>query len=203
MKAVRLYIIIIIIINWGNLYIALFVTQQSALQLNYTQKLYWETWVPLPYPSIPNPLKTHSIHIMMSITIRPIHIIYNCLTRVCFDCIKFSIINNDKLQLNGSENFVSLSRKICESVCVRCMAVVSRLPNECFSPLVLQLSFLQHLMMMKNFNRCDSHGHHGSNCQSAANWSNKHTHVDRTHSLTHLQSSAQLQPRCAKHQLRY
>ena len=32
---------------------------------------------------------------------------------------------------------------------------------------------------------------------SASNWCNRHTHVDRTHSLT------QLQPRCAKHQLSY
>ena len=37
-----------------------------------------------------------------------------------------------------------------------------------------------HLFIMKNFNRCDSHGHHGS---KLANWRNTHTYVDRTHSL--------------------
>ena len=38
--------------------------------------------------------------------------------------------------------------------------------------------------------------------QSAANWRNTHTHVDRTHSLTHF-TSTQLQPRGAKRQLSY
>ena len=40
------------------------------------------------------------------------------------------------------------------------------------------------IIKMTNFNRLSSHGHHGS-AQSAANWSNTHTHVDRKHSLTH------------------
>ena len=38
--------------------------------------------------------------------------------------------------------------------------------------------------------------------QSAANWRITHTHMDRTHSLTHF-TSTQLQPRGAKHQLSY
>ena len=36
--------------------------------------------------------------------------------------------------------------------------------------------------------------------QSAANWHNTHTHMDRTHSLTRF-TSTQLQPRGAKRQL--
>ena len=54
---------------------------------------------------------------------------------------------------------------------------------------------------MKNFNKRDSHGHHVT--QSAANWRNTHTHMDRTQSLTHLQSTQLQQPRGAKHQLSY
>ena len=50
---------------------------------------------------------------------------------------------------------------------------------------------------MKNFNRPMV-----TMAQSAANWCNTHTHVDRTYSLTHF-TSTQLQPCGAKHQLSY
>ena len=50
---------------------------------------------------------------------------------------------------------------------------------------------------MKNFNRPMV-----TVAQSAANWRNTHTHMDRTHSLTHF-ASTQLQPRGAKLPLSY
>ena len=53
------------------------------------------------------------------------------------------------------------------------------------------------IIIMKNFNRRNSHGHHG---QSAAKWRNTHTHVNCTHSLTHF-TLTQLQPLGAKRQL--
>ena len=49
------------------------------------------------------------------------------------------------------------------------------------------------IIIIMNFNR---------RAQSAANWRNTHTHVDRTHSLTHF-TSTQFQPRGAKRQLSY
>ena len=39
--------------------------------------------------------------------------------------------------------------------------------------------------------------------QSAANWCNTHTHMDRTHSLTHLHQYSYDRPLCAKRQLSY
>ena len=53
------------------------------------------------------------------------------------------------------------------------------------------------IIIMKNFHKRSSHGHHGSKRSELA-----HTHMDRTYSLTHLQST-QLQPRCTKRQLSY
>ena len=39
--------------------------------------------------------------------------------------------------------------------------------------------------------------------ESAVNWRNTHTHMDRTHSLTHLQQHGYKQPRGAKRELGY
>ena len=42
------------------------------------------------------------------------------------------------------------------------------------------------IIIMKNFTRRSSHGHHGSKSKRRELTCSTHTHVDRTHSLTHL-----------------
>ena len=58
------------------------------------------------------------------------------------------------------------------------------------------------LLIMKSFNSRSSHGYHGSKRRELTQLTT-HTHVDRTHSLTHVLTSTQLQPRDAKRQLSY
>ena len=58
------------------------------------------------------------------------------------------------------------------------------------------------LLIMKSFNIRSSHGHHGSKRRKLAQLTT-HTHVDRTHSLTHVLTSTQLQSRGAKRRLSY
>jgi hypothetical protein len=52
---------------------------------------------------------------------------------------------------------------------------------------------------MKNFNRRNSHGHHGSKRRELA----QHAHSRGSHAFTHTLTSTQLQPRGAKRQLSY
>ena len=55
------------------------------------------------------------------------------------------------------------------------------------------------IIIMKNFNRCSSHDHHGSKrCKLA-----QHAHSHGSHAFTHTLISTQLQPRCAKRQVSY
>ena len=52
---------------------------------------------------------------------------------------------------------------------------------------------------MKNFNRCDSHGHHGSKrCELV-----QHTHSHGSHAFIHTLTLTQLQPHGVKRQLSY
>ena len=55
------------------------------------------------------------------------------------------------------------------------------------------------MIIMKNFNRRNSHGHHGSKCRELA----QHAHSSGSHAFTHTLSPTQLQPSGAKHQLSY
>ena len=59
--------------------------------------------------------------------------------------------------------------------------------------------FIIIIMIMKNFNRRDSHGHHGSKRRELA----QHTHSCGSHAFTHARTSTQLQPCGVKHQLSY
>ena len=52
---------------------------------------------------------------------------------------------------------------------------------------------------MKNCNRRDSHGHHGSQRRELA----QHAHSRGSHAFTDTRTSTQLQPRGAKRQLGY
>ena len=55
------------------------------------------------------------------------------------------------------------------------------------------------IIIMKNFNRCSSHGYHGSKCRKLV----QHAHSGGLHAFTHTLTSTQLQPSCAKRQLSY
>ena len=55
------------------------------------------------------------------------------------------------------------------------------------------------MIMMKNFNRHSSHGHHGLKRHKLA----QHTHTRGSHAFTYTVTSTQLQPRCAERQLSY
>ena len=55
------------------------------------------------------------------------------------------------------------------------------------------------IIIMKNFNKHSSIGHHGSKCRELA----QHAHSRGPHAFTHTLTSTQLQSRCAKRQLSY
>ena len=62
-----------------------------------------------------------------------------------------------------------------------------------------QLAGIIMIMIMKNFNRRDSHGHHGSKRRELA----QHAHSHGSHGFTHTRASIQLKSRGAKRQLSY
>ena len=55
------------------------------------------------------------------------------------------------------------------------------------------------IIIMKNFNRCSSHGHHGSKLRDLVQYAHSHG----SHAFTHTFTSTQLQPCGAKRQLSY